>query len=103
MIHDEEPPRIDPGKVVFETEGPLRFHDLMHPIWRCHDRRLHLSRAWEFRWKSELRRMTLCKIDRHQIAKCWRRDRDAMNRGVGPWRFFWACVDCGHEPPLTKL
>lgn len=103
MTHDEEPPRIDPANVVFKTEGPDRFHDLMHPIWRCNDRRLHLSRAWEFRWRSELRRLTLCKINRHQVTKCWRRSRDEMNRGVGPSRFSWICVNCGHEPPLTKL
>lgn len=101
MTHDEEPPRIDPDKVVFETEGPNRFHDLMHPIWRCHDRRLHLSRAWQFKWRSELRRQTRCRMGRHDLGKTWQRSADEQNRGFGPWHFSWTCVDCGCRPPLT--
>jgi hypothetical protein len=103
VIHDEEPPKI--RELSFATEGPQRFHDLMHPIWRCHDRRLHLARAWEFRWKPELRRLTLCRIGHHQLGKTWMRPIiEIMEDGeyvFGEWRFAFTCRDCGAEPPLA--
>jgi hypothetical protein len=100
VVHDEEPPHFDASKVVFAEEGPDRFHDLMHSVWRCHDRRLHLSRAWEYRWEPELRRQTLCRVGRHRITKSWRRSPPTRLQPAGPWQFTWRCADCGHAPPL---
>jgi hypothetical protein len=103
-VIDDEPPEIDPGKIVFETEGPNRFHALLHPWYsrECDDRWLHLQRAWEYRWKEELRAATLCRIGRHRVVKSYRRDRDELNRGVGPWRIEFRCYACGHRPPLPS-
>lgn len=89
-MHDEEPPLPHTGKIMIGED----FHDLMHPIWRCSNRRLHLSRLWEYRWGPDLRAQTLCRIGRHKIIKTWKR------RGDGPWKFLWTCRNCGYAPPL---
>lgn len=98
MIHDEPPPELpDASTLRFDTEGPYKFHDLMHSIWRCDDRALHWSRAWEYRWGPDLRAATLCRLGHHKLVKCWRR---RPNSGDTDWRFSWACAWCGREPAL---
>lgn len=102
MTHDEPRPRL-PGpddKIRFETEGPYRFHDLMHSIWRCDDRRLHWERGWEYRWGPALRAATLCRLGRHRLRKSWSRRPNAEG-GFSDWRFAWTCANCGRQPPLA--
>jgi hypothetical protein len=101
VTHDEPPP-----PEIRHVEFAEDFHGLFHPVWsrQCDNRRLHLSRAWEYRWRPELHRVTLCRLGRHRVIKSWRRDADpATFQPTGPWRFQWTCYYCGYAPPLTKL
>jgi hypothetical protein len=105
VIHDEPRPPIPQPNARIEFADD--FHDLMHSVWRCHNRRLHLSRAWEYRWEPELRRHTLCRVGRHQLVKTWMRQIvEILDDGeyvFGEWSFAFTCHNCGCEPPLTKL
>jgi hypothetical protein len=96
-VIDDEPP------VIKNIEFAEDFHGLFHPVWsrQCDNRMLHVKRAWEYRWKPELLRLTLCTFGRHQITKSWRREADEMNRGVGPWHMEFRCYRCGYKQPLT--
>lgn len=100
MTHDEPgPPELKSIEIGED------FHDLLHPLWRCWDRKRHLSLAWEYRWQPELRRMTLCRLGRHRLSKTWMRsivgrDEDGEYR-FGSWHFAFTCTDCGAEPPLA--
>lgn len=77
-------PDISGKKIVIAPD----FHDLMHSIWHCDNRRLHLQRAWEFKWSMELRAMTTCKLGLHSPGQMWKREGDV-------WVTAKACHFCG--------
>lgn len=85
-----EPPQIDPEKLDFSMWHPLDHRPFSQ---RCREHygggRHHLKIAWEFRWSSEMRRFTLCKIGVHRRGQ-WTKMKDRK-----PHYTYVACVHCG--------
>jgi len=75
MSQDEfrSAPNINPDKVDFS-----QFHPLDH--WpgtaRCRGfyggTRNHLSMAWDFKWRAEIKHHTKCRLGLHEVVQAWR-------------------------------
>jgi hypothetical protein len=79
------PPVVDVDGLDFS-----QFHDLMHRpfgpyCWTMYGGpRRHVALWWKYQASPDIRRATLCRVDRHEWADCWRRSKG----------WFKACTHC---------
>lgn len=65
-----------------------KFHDLMHPIWRCRDPLLHIKYWWLYMFQPEkkFRTNTFCRLGRHVKSTAWSKTRGEFSCCLWCWK-----------------